>query len=90
MTDRENLAPEELALETAMDWYEGKIEPDDFKDEMLSDIERENANLIKKVEEDRLKGDHGSYCSMLEYIHQSQGGLLLCSRPKTGSYYRHL
>ncbi len=38
-----------------MDWYEGKIEPDDFKDEMLSDIERENANLIKEVEEDRQK-----------------------------------
>ncbi len=31
-------------------WYVGQIEPDDFTDDMLSDIERENKNLIADYE----------------------------------------
>lgn len=38
----------------ACDWYEGKIEPDDFKDdEELSDLERDNLDIIKKAEEEK-------------------------------------
>ena len=33
------------------DWYEGTIDPDDFKDSMLSDIEHANKDLIVKYEE---------------------------------------
>ena len=31
-------------------WYKGTIDPDDFKESMLSDIEKDNIQLIKKFE----------------------------------------
>jgi hypothetical protein len=33
------------------DWYEPRIEPDDFSDDMLSQIEKDNIKLIQKYEE---------------------------------------
>ncbi|MCR4690425.1 MAG: YARHG domain-containing protein [Lachnospiraceae bacterium] len=36
-------------------WYIGIIDPEDFSDDMLSDLERENANLLKKAEERKKK-----------------------------------
>ncbi len=35
----------------AKDWYEGVIKPEDFSDSMLSEIEKENIDLIKAREE---------------------------------------
>lgn len=34
-------------------WYSGTIDPEDFSDDMLSDIERQNALTIRSVEESR-------------------------------------
>ncbi|MCR5283907.1 MAG: sigma-70 family RNA polymerase sigma factor [Lachnospiraceae bacterium] len=38
-------------------WYYGFIEPDSFTEDMLTDLERENAEILKKEEEKRKKGN---------------------------------
>lgn len=35
------------------DWYEGTVEPDDFKDEYLPEIERKNVQFISDYEEEK-------------------------------------
>jgi hypothetical protein len=37
----------------ALDWYEGTIDPDDFDESLLNDIEIANKNLIVAYEEDK-------------------------------------
>ena len=38
-------------------WYYGFIDPDSFTEDMLTDLERENAEILKKEEEKRKKGN---------------------------------
>ena len=37
-------------------WYYGFIDPDSFTEEMLTDLERENVDILKKEAEKRKKG----------------------------------